>query len=48
MVIHIIFLRFRGVRQGCPETLANKIRNDKNVKDIKIDKKQGTKNKFAS
>ncbi len=40
----------RGVRQGCPlseylfiralETLANKIRNDKNLKGIKIDKKE--------
>ncbi len=40
----------RGVRQGCPlsaylsitalETLANKIRNDKNIKGIQIDNKE--------
>ncbi len=40
----------RGVRQGCPpsaylfiialETLANKIRNDTNIKGIKIDNKE--------
>ncbi len=43
----------RGVRQGCPlsayllitslETLANKIRNDKSSKRIKIDKKKKLK-----
>ncbi len=45
-----IFKVQRGVRQGYPssaylfittlETLVNKIRNDKNVKGIKIDKKE--------
>ncbi len=48
----------RGIRQGCPlsaylfitalETIINKIRNDKNVKGIKVDKKKNTKNRFAS
>ncbi len=45
-----LFKLQRGVSQGCPlsaylfitalETLANKIRNDENIKGIKIDKRQ--------
>ncbi len=45
-----LFKLQRGVRQGCPlstylfitalETLANKIRNEKNIKGIKIDNKE--------